>query len=54
MIEYEDFLYQREQPISRTPVPGPGIGATVITELVDLIQTRDGHIGSYTEFFVPR
>jgi ketosteroid isomerase-like protein len=29
-------------------------GATVLTELVDLIQIRDGHIASYTEFFVPR
>jgi ketosteroid isomerase-like protein len=29
-------------------------GATVSTELVDLVQVRDGRIASYTEFFVPR
>jgi ketosteroid isomerase-like protein len=29
-------------------------GATVLTELVDLVQVQDGRIGSYTEFFVPR
>jgi ketosteroid isomerase-like protein len=29
-------------------------GATVLTELVDLVQVRDGRIASYTEFFVPR
>ena len=29
-------------------------GATVLTELVDLVQVRDGRISSYTEFFVPR
>ena len=29
-------------------------GATVLTELVDLVQIRDGRIASYTEFFVPR
>jgi ketosteroid isomerase-like protein len=29
-------------------------GATVMTELVDLVQVRDGRIVSYTEFFVPR
>ena len=29
-------------------------GALVATELVDLIEVRDGHISSYTEFFVPR
>jgi ketosteroid isomerase-like protein len=28
-------------------------GAMVSTELVDLIEMRDGRIGSYTEFFVP-
>src|ERR1700758_3572414 len=28
-------------------------GALVATELVDLIEVRDGHIGSYVEFFVP-
>jgi ketosteroid isomerase-like protein len=28
-------------------------GAMVATELVDLIEVRDGRIGSYTEFFVP-
>jgi ketosteroid isomerase-like protein len=28
-------------------------GALVPTELVDLIEVRDGHIVSYTEFFVP-
>ena len=29
-------------------------GATVLTELVDLVEVRDGRIASYTEFFVPR
>ena len=29
-------------------------GATVLTELVDVIRVRDGRIASYTEFFVPR
>ena len=29
-------------------------GATVMTELIDLAQVRDGRIVSYTEFFVPR
>lgn len=29
-------------------------GVTVATELVDLIELRDGHIQSYNEFFVPR
>lgn len=29
-------------------------GATVLTELVDLVQVLDGRIASYTEFFVPR
>ena len=29
-------------------------GAAVMTELVDLVQIRDGRITSYTEFFVPR
>jgi ketosteroid isomerase-like protein len=28
-------------------------GAAVFTELVDLVQIRDGRIASYTEFFVP-
>lgn len=28
-------------------------GALVPTELVDLIDVRDGHIASYVEFFVP-
>jgi ketosteroid isomerase-like protein len=28
-------------------------GAAVATELVDLVQTRDGRIVSYIEFFVP-
>lgn len=28
-------------------------GALVLTELVDLIEVRDGHISSYVEFFVP-
>jgi len=28
-------------------------GVLVPTELVDLIEVRDGHIASYTEFFVP-
>ena len=29
-------------------------GITVATELVDLIEIRDGKISSYAEFFVPR
>jgi ketosteroid isomerase-like protein len=29
-------------------------GATVLTELVDLLELRDGRIQSYSEFFVPR
>jgi ketosteroid isomerase-like protein len=29
-------------------------GATVLTELVDLIHIGNGRIDSYTEFFVPR
>jgi ketosteroid isomerase-like protein len=29
-------------------------GATVLTELVDVIRVRDGRIASYIEFFVPR
>jgi ketosteroid isomerase-like protein len=29
-------------------------GATVVTELIDLIQVRDRRITSYIEFFVPR
>jgi len=29
-------------------------GATVLTELVDVIEVRNGRIGSYKEFFVPR
>ena len=29
-------------------------GITVLTELVDLVEIRNGRIGSYTEFFVPR
>ena len=29
-------------------------GVTVVTELVDLIELRDGRIGTYHEFFVPR
>jgi ketosteroid isomerase-like protein len=29
-------------------------GAAVMTELVDLVQIRDGRIASYAEFFVPR
>ena len=28
-------------------------GTTVLTELVDMIEMRDGKIGSYTEFFAP-
>jgi ketosteroid isomerase-like protein len=28
-------------------------GASVATELVDLVEMRDGHIGSYVELFVP-
>lgn len=29
-------------------------GTTVLTELIDVIEVRDGRIVSYTEFFVPR
>jgi ketosteroid isomerase-like protein len=29
-------------------------GTTVLTELVDLIEIRNGRIASYVEFFVPR
>jgi transposase len=29
-------------------------GTTVVTELVDMIEIRDGRIGSYIEFFAPR
>jgi len=29
-------------------------GTTVLTELIDLVEVKDGRIGSYTEFFVPR
>ncbi len=29
-------------------------GATVLTELVDLVEVREGRIASYAEFFVPR
>jgi ketosteroid isomerase-like protein len=28
-------------------------GTTVVTELVDMIEMRDGRIGSYVEFFTP-
>lgn len=29
-------------------------GAVVLTELIDLVEIRDGRIASYVEFFVPR
>ena len=29
-------------------------GTTVLTELVDIVEVRDGHVSSYTEMFVPR
>jgi len=29
-------------------------GTTVLTELVDIVEIRDGRIASYTEFAVPR
>jgi ketosteroid isomerase-like protein len=29
-------------------------GTTVLTELIDVIEVRDGRIASYIEFFVPR
>jgi ketosteroid isomerase-like protein len=29
-------------------------GTTVLTELIDLVEVKNGRIGSYTEFFVPR
>ena len=28
-------------------------GATVLTELIDVVRVREGRIASYTEFFVP-
>jgi ketosteroid isomerase-like protein len=28
-------------------------GTTVVTELIDMIEIRDGRIGSYIEFFAP-
>ena len=29
-------------------------GTTVMTELIDIVEVKDGRIASYTEFFVPR
>jgi ketosteroid isomerase-like protein len=29
-------------------------GSAVLTELIDMIEIRDGRIARYTEFFVPR
>jgi ketosteroid isomerase-like protein len=29
-------------------------GTTVMTELIDVVEVKDGRIASYTEFFVPR
>jgi ketosteroid isomerase-like protein len=29
-------------------------GTTVLTELIDVVEVKDGRIASYTEFFVPR
>jgi len=29
-------------------------GTTVLTELIDIVEVKDGRIASYTEFFVPR
>jgi ketosteroid isomerase-like protein len=29
-------------------------GTTVLTELVDIVEVRDGRVSSYTELFVPR
>jgi ketosteroid isomerase-like protein len=29
-------------------------GTTVLTELVDVVEIKDGRIASYTEFFIPR
>ena len=29
-------------------------GATVLTELIDVVRVREGRIAFYTEFFVPR
>jgi ketosteroid isomerase-like protein len=29
-------------------------GTTVLTELMDLVEVRDGRVASYIEFFVPR
>ena len=38
----------------RTKIYSRITGATVLTELVDLVQIRDGRIASYIEFLVPR
>jgi ketosteroid isomerase-like protein len=29
-------------------------GRTALTELVDIVEVRDGRVASYTEFFSPR
>jgi ketosteroid isomerase-like protein len=38
----------------RAKVHSKVTGATVLTELIDLVEVRDGRIASYIEFFVPR
>lgn len=37
----------------RTKIFSRITGTTVLTELVDIVQIRDGRIGSYVEFFAP-
>jgi ketosteroid isomerase-like protein len=38
----------------RSKIRSKVTGTSVLTELVDLVQVREGKIASYTEFFVPR
>lgn len=38
----------------RTKIFSRITGTTVVTELVDIVQIRDGRIGSYVEFFAPQ
>ena len=38
----------------RVDIPSKVTGVTVPTELVDLVEIRNGKIAAYSEFFVPR
>jgi ketosteroid isomerase-like protein len=38
----------------RAKVQSRVTGRTALTELVDIVEVRDGRIASYTEFFAPR